>query len=239
MRKTKSIILASLFALLFVGLYSCDNFPTGDDTSGTMLISNSEYTIPDLDNSSSTLIDATIDNDFQLVEPEIYGFNGGKNDRRPGDQKRKQIRKRLHDPFRNIIADLNLTEEQLATLKELVASHQDCIKEALLALRASEQEIMEPFRTEREALVAQFRAEELTREEFFAAMQELNIRVREALQNNGARVRACYALNDCRQAFYDAITRLLQGDEEQLRIWNQWLEAHPLRPCEETTEERG
>jgi hypothetical protein len=234
MRIAKTFLLATLITIFMVGLYSCDNLPTsGDGPIESIGLAGSDYTIPDLDNSQSTLIDATIDSDFQLVEPEVYGLNGNGegNGKGKGQKRGYKMRKRMHDPFRTIMGELDLNEDQMTKLKGIVELHQNCIKDILMALRETEKELLGDLRIQREELVAQFKNGELERDAFVTAMRELNQQAREMLQNNPARIDACYKLNECRQAFFDAIAEMLTP--EQLVIWQQWLEDHPLRKCEE------
>jgi hypothetical protein len=236
MRNSKSILLASLIALFIVGLYSCDNLPTSGEDVETYGLITTEYTIPDLDNTQSSLVDASLENDFQLVAPEVYGLSMGEgNDRDPKERKkRRPPKRRLHDPFRKIMHELNLNEDQKTQLVDLIALHKDCVKEVLIALRESEKELLADLKVERQGLVESYRNGEIEKEDFIAQMKELNTQARELLKNNPDRVEACYKLRDCRELFFESIAGIL--DDEQKAQWEQWLEEHPLPPCEKDEE---
>ena len=202
--KTLKVLLAVLTFGLFVGLTACDDWENPlDEQVGTNF--TADMVVPNVTLEASPIVDATMQTDME-IQPD---FN---RHREPPP------------PFmlNKILRRLNLSEEQIALVREYMQAHKDCVEEILTALRESEREIMQSAREERQAIMLQLQNGEITREEANALIRQLNQATREALQNNPVRLEAEAALEDCREAFFASIREILTEDQQLL--WDEWVE---------------
>lgn len=192
-----SLVVAGAMVIAAFGLTGCDHGsatePSTSDEFMTLAMPNPSLEASDVEEGS-------IENEMRLRHPE-------------GDGARHPLSRLFHA--------LQLTDDQKATARRLVAAHEDCVHTVLERLRASEDEILAPFREERAAIVAKVRAGELTREEARRLLRQLAIDAREALKANPLRERAHAALENCRTTFYRSLRAILT--DEQAAILDRWI----------------
>ncbi|MCX6155822.1 MAG: hypothetical protein NT007_16880 [Candidatus Kapabacteria bacterium] len=198
-KQTIQLLLALIVA--FIGFYSCSN----QSQISNPVPANTTSTIQ-TDALGGQLNEATLENDMQYTPTAVE----------TGIQTDPQI-----IPLDRILKQLNLTEEQTAKIKGLLGRYRECAAGAIRELRASEREIMQHANEARRAIIEKFKKGEITREEAAAAMERLNQRVREALQNNPAKAAAKAAIKNCLDRVFAAIDSVLEGD--QIRQWRAWV----------------
>ncbi len=221
--KLKTLISA-LFALaLIIGINACDkggptDFDKDDfDFSGFVLAETADECISYAD----------LDNDVEI----LGAFD---EDRGRDVEMRRRPNKGDYRGFGVILSQLKLDDEQIGAVRLAMMAYRDCIKEAMTDLREQAQELMAGFREERMEIWTMLRDGEITREEAMEMMQELNLRVREAMTGLDARTAACEAMKVCRAEMFDAIREVLT--EEQLEMFNEWVANLPEIDCDR---ERG
>jgi len=192
-----ALVAVSAMVIATFGLTGCDQGSATEPTTSDELMM---LAMPAPTMDASDVEEGTVENDMRLRHPE-------------GD--------RAHHPLARLFRALQLTDEQKATARELVAAHEDCVSTILERLRASEAEILAPFREERAAIVAKVKAGELTREEARPLLRQLAIDAREALKANPLREDARVALEECRTTFYRSLRAILT--EEQAAILDRWI----------------
>jgi hypothetical protein len=152
---------------------------------------------------------------------------------RPDPNKGRPVR----TPFADLLRRLNLTSEQQTAVQALLASHNDCVKAALEALRAAEKAIIDAAKAEAEAIKQQAKDSVITREEARTQLRALNQRTREALKALPGREEARAAVKACDDAFIAALRGLL--DEKQTGMLNSWLERRGKKPSDGDKGPRG
>lgn len=216
--------IAAMALLIAFGLNSCDK------ENGVNVAGDYEYlsvALPDVDNSQSEIVDATLEDDVDmcLVERPM----GEKQAMGMENQGRHRPIKQFH-PFARIFRQLELTAEQKEAVRGYMTEHHDCMKEAMMALRASEREIIQEANQARRAIMQNVKDSVITRAEAREQLRELNADTREALQNNPARAEAREAMCECLLALYANIRATLT--EEQQAIWDEWVAGQDL-PCDD------
>lgn len=208
---------------MLIGLNSCDKGdgiygPQSDRISANII---ADEQIPYFDANEFT-VTGDLTNDIE-VYPE---FNRDGRDDLGREKMRDKMRQRLGPGFelREILGKLNLTEDQRTKIGQYIADYHDCVKSIMLASEQERREIIEKARLERQRIMEQVRNGEITREEAALAMQQLNERVKNAL--NGLVDRE--ALCNCYKAFLRNIFNVL--DDEQKATFLRWL-AGNKNPC--------
>jgi hypothetical protein len=123
-----------------------------------------------------------------------------------------------------ILRALDLSEEQRAAISEDLLAHHDCMREAMLALREAEYELISAANEDRRAIYEQLRNGELTREEAQEAIRQIFEDLRNDLENDEGVQAARAAVEDCFDTLFENIAGELT--EEQLEMWNEWLENY-------------
>lgn len=192
-----ALVAAGAMIFAGLGLTGCDQGSATEPTTSDELMT---LAMPAPMMDASDVEEGTIENEMRLRHPE-------------GD--------RARHPLARLFRALQLTDEQKATARELVAAHEDCVSSILERLRASEIEILAPFREERSAIVAKVKAGELSREEARPLLRQLALDAREALLANPLREEARAALEECRTTFYRSLRAILT--DEQAAILDRWV----------------
>ena len=143
---------------------------------------------------------------------------------RPDPNKGRPVR----TPFADILRRLNLTADQQTAVQGLLASHNDCVKSALEALRAAEKAILDAAKARAEAIKQQAKDGSITREEARTQLRALNQRTREALKSLPGREEARTAIKACDDAFIAALRGIL--DENQTAMLDRWLASRGQKP---------
>jgi hypothetical protein len=210
-----TLFVATMAAISF-GLTACsDNGVTPVDPAGIRVDMSTSF---DLNAFPTEFTDASLDQ--PMVE-------------RPDPNKGRPVR----TPFADLLRRLNLTSEQQTAVQALLASHNDCVKAALEALRAAEKAIIDAAKAEAEAIKQQAKDSVITREEARTQLRALNQRTREALKALPGREEARAAVKACDDAFIAALRGLL--DEKQTGMLNSWLERRGKKPSDGDKGPRG
>lgn len=129
--------------------------------------------------------------------------------------------------FEGAFRQLNLSDDQKASIKTLLASHKDCIVAAREAFLAANEEALATAKTARQAIVAEVKAGTKTRDEAKEAMKAVNQTLRESIEANGSREETKAALQACFDSFDANIETILTAD--QLAKWNELKAKRPWR----------
>lgn len=225
MKNYRTLILATLALILMIGISAC-NKSEGPTNSGWSMYDAPEWQIPEPDNSPADITPATLDNPFSIVsESEDLRFCDN-----TGMYNMKKFRERRQFmPLARILYALELDDAQKAQVKDFMIAFRDCHKNAMLALRQSEQEIIQPFNEQRRTILEQLKNGEITREEAQQQLMYLNLELRQQLQNNPERLVACEAMKECRRILLTSIEGILTP--EQLVKWLDWISKLPDIDC--------
>lgn len=215
----KSIV--GLMAVALVGLFAmtgCDSMPV--DPAAPMFAEVTETSSFEVLESSYILTDATLDEDAQMMRGGRKPGPGRDSDRGPGGEGPKSDSAHPH-PFGRLMAALNLSEEQTASVQALMDAHRTCLQAAMEVHRAAMDELLADAKAQRESIKAQLEAGEITREEARAALRELNASVREAIKTSGLREQAREMMKACDDEFYAGLSEILTDDQKV--ILERWL----------------
>jgi len=246
----KSMILAAVAILFFVGLNSCQNdgttSPIMQGTNTTQVGAyNSDFISMVYTTAGSTLIEGSITQEIASCPPppphdslgppppppDTNRVGQGPRDTThmgPGQPGKMNPRDRF-DPLGAVLFRLKLSVTQATTLKTYMKDHMDCIKAAEMALRDSEKPIMDNARTQQKAIMDQVKAGTMTRADAKIALKTLNDATRKALNENPARQAACIAMEACKKALNDQILAMLT--DAQKAIFQAWLDKQPVVDC--------
>ena len=210
-----TLFVATMAAFTF-GLTACTENGAGPmDPAGIAVDMSTSF---DLNAFPTEFTDASLDQ--PMVE-------------RPDPNKGRPVR----TPFVDLLRRLNLTSEQQTAVQALLASHNDCVKAALEALRAAEKAILDAAKAEAEAIKQQAKDSVITREEARTQLRALNQRTREALKSLPGREEARAAVKACDDAFIAALRGLL--DEKQVSILDSWLTRRVKKSGDDDKGPRG
>ena len=225
MKNYRTLILAAFSLMLMIGISAC-NKSEGPTNSSWSQYDAPEWQIPEPDNSPADIIPATLDKPFDLVpasEDLRFCDNTGMYNMKKFRERRQFM------PLAKILRALELDDAQKAQVKEFMIAFRDCHKNAMLALRESEKEIIQPFNEQRRTIMEALKNGEITREEAQQQLKQLNMDLRNALQNNPARLAACEAMKECRRTLLTSIEGILTPD--QLVKWLEWVSKLPEIDC--------
>lgn len=196
-----SLFVATMAAVSF-GLTSCsDNGVTPTDPAGIRVDMSTSF---DLNAFPTAFSDASLDQPM-MERPDP-------NNGRP-----------VRTPFGEMLRRLNLTPEQQTAVSALLASHNDCVKSALEALRAVEKAIIDAAKAREREIKQQAKDGAITREEARTQLRALNQRTREALKTLPGREEARAAIKACDDAFIAALRGIL--NERQITVLDAWLSS--------------
>lgn len=228
----KQKLKISLFFILII-LIGCEH-----GTNSKENLSQNDYTSADLylvgfEDAMSAIEDATIDTDMRFASffdrtdfpPKADFAFGHKHGDRVGFRNGFKGRG-LHLGL--VFFRLNLNELQRELIKEAMIANRECLAEPFQQFREAAKVIMDDVKDERKAIYELFRNGELSREEARTKIHELNLIVREDIKNSPDCIAAADAICECNNNFMTNIGSFLE--EEQLFIWEQWLDEHPT-PC--------
>ncbi|MFH1051789.1 MAG: hypothetical protein V1779_12780 [bacterium] len=225
MKNYKSLILATLTLVLMLGISSCNKSDGPTDGSWSMYDSP-VWQIPEPDNSAADIVEGTLDMPFDLVaqnEDVRFCDNTGMYNTKMFQERRKFM------PLAKILRALQLDDLQKEQVKGFMLDFRLCHREAMLALRESEKELLAPFNEQRRLIYEAYKSGEITREEAARQLKLLAQEVRQVMKDNPARIEACEAMKECRRLLLANIGGVLT--EEQLVKWNEWLSRLPEIDC--------
>jgi hypothetical protein len=220
--KSLSIIktLMAIFAISFVfSLSGCqkDNSGVNPEVNIDETATATEYSIPMPEEPATTVEDATLENDMQCYSL----FNGNK------DYWKKYVK---HIAFERIMKQLNLTDEQKTQIKQFIQSHKDCMEAALEDLRTALQPILETAKTQRQAIVNNYKNGTIDKKEALKELSDLNKQTRLNIKNDANVQAAITKIQDCRKALFDNIKSILTDTQKtkfetwliKLHAWYHW-----------------
>jgi hypothetical protein len=211
----RNLLIATTVALALI-ISSCSESPNA--TENTSNNDFQSFAIADINPSGFELQEATLESDFALT-PIIEGDFANYDRLTPADNRPPQVNRMM--AIGMILRQLNLTDEQIEKVKELIMNHRRCEAEWLKLLQQSRREIMMKGQEARQAIIRQYQAGEITREEAGKMINKLNMTIREALANNPVNEKVRIALQECWDTFIKGIKGIL--DEKQLELFEQWL----------------
>ena len=192
-----------------------------------------EFAVFDYEDAMDAVEKATLEEEMGL-DPDIFNGNAFRSGylfgpgAPYGPMGERMLRIRTGNHLGEILKTLNLTEEQILQIRELMASHRDCIQGPLAAFRETCRLMINEANQERRTIINALRMGQLTSEEALEQIESLNQRtrqrIRENLQNQAQRTALC----ECKIALFEGIQALL--DEDQLTLWVEWV-AGLEGPC--------
>jgi hypothetical protein len=214
----KKLILLMLVLVLAVSLNSCkketpvDNSTPYDNSQGEFMIQ--EETL------DAEFVVETMTADFQDATEtnEMFIYQNPKNGKL--DPGRQQKPPKIF-PFLRILNQLELTDEQKASVKEFINEYNATVREAMIALRESQKKILDAAKDEYKKIMEDLKNGVITRQEAKEKLKALNKRVREALKNNPANARVKNIIDTARQTLLDNIRSILTDDQKVK--WDEWL----------------
>jgi len=200
--------------LLIVGLVGCDSDGTSlaNDPNPDSFNTDS-FAIVDPDDAFANLEDATLESEMAMKSAFHQGDGGFRrhhmHPRGPGSH------------LAPVLFRLGLDMDQLRQLRAIVHDHRLLVHESFEGLRDANMDLIEQANVERRAIVEAYEAEEITREEVWAKMRELNERTREAIRHNPANDEFLQQICDDRVQLFQDIRSILTGD--QVGEWDAWV----------------
>lgn len=212
----KNLVLAAFVSLALI-ISSCSESP--NSASKVNYSDIQSFVVAEFNTYGFDLREATLDADMTITP--IVSENYGNTQRlEPPDHKPIHVNRMM--AIGMILRQLNLSEEQIELVKEYMIAHRLCEWEWLRMLEKSRREIIAKGNQERQEIIKRYQNGEMTREEAARAINQLNNRIRLALQNNPVNEIVRKGLQDCWDVFIKSIKNIL--DEEQLKLFEQWLE---------------
>ncbi len=206
--KRAVILLAIFSAIALIGFQGCnkpDN-PIGADFEetiySTQIASFEEMAVP------SDATEVSLERNANLLSPKDDPF-----------YPERPIKWMF--PLGRILKQLNLTDEQKEQVRTFLQEYRDCVKNAMMTLRQSERQIIEQANQERLQIRERLQNGEITKEEAYQLMRQLNERLRQALMNNPVRQEVIQMLKDCYSTLIDNIKSILTP--EQLQLFEELL----------------
>ncbi|GAB5465878.1 MAG: hypothetical protein Kapaf2KO_13140 [Candidatus Kapaibacteriales bacterium] len=225
---TKNSLGAFLVMIaLSLGSVSCDKFgegPVGNDRDTDGITSDLEIMLGE---SGDYIEDATIETDFIELDAPVSMAADARRDG-GGDRDHRKPPKPKKFLYGAIFRQLELSDEQIEIFKTIREDYRNCMKDAKESFRENYGDILKEARANRALVIDAFKANEISREEAHEQIKAINTDLREVLAESRPDVDPrC----ECIEAFHAAVTRLLQGNDEQLAKWEAFLERAG-NPCE-------
>ncbi len=217
MNKKIILTLVLITATLLIVSNGCSDKSDTLSEPQNNLSETSEFYLFGIEDGMSAIEDATIDKDMG------FGPAFGK-DRFP--HKHRPHRKGFD--LLKLFFQLNLSDEQKESIKEYFKENHECLKAPFAQFHDAAKEIMEGTREERRAIHGRVESGEITREEGREEIRVLNEKAREDIEKYEECIEAKEAMCECNRNLMENISTIL--DEDQLSIWEKWLEDHPT-PC--------
>jgi len=120
-----------------------------------------------------------------------------------------------------VMREMELTEAQIAQLKEFNLAHRDCIQLIMKTWREAVAPIMEKANAERKLIMDDLKAGTITRKEAGDKLKALNEAMRAEIDALRMKDTIKAAIEDCNKKFIADIKSILT--EEQLVIWEKYF----------------
>lgn len=200
MKNLPTLLKAFLFGAITVTAFyitGCSNSADVASTDATQ--SAATFTIANPSAVSSDITDATLQNDAVLMPP---GSDFA----------------RL--PF-TIIGCLQLTPDQMASVKGFMKSFEACSKGVRDSLRNSEKAIIMQSKASVKAIMDSVKAGTLDKATAATELKAINAATRDALKNNPVRTWADASMKACHDTLFASIRGILTADQQT--IWDNWV----------------
>ncbi len=122
-----------------------------------------------------------------------------------------------------IIWALDLTREQLSQVRDLMATHRDCVKGPLAAICETNHGIIQAANEQLRAIIESLKNGDIGRYEALEQIKALNQSTREAIREDPDNQDQREALCECKLTLFDNIQAIL--DEDQQGIWDDWVDG--------------
>jgi Spy/CpxP family protein refolding chaperone len=215
---TLSKKIAALLVLSLFGLVSCDkidggNGPEDGETDEPIIFTSiSEFDEIDVSGSLSEKLDAThvygYEEKLEGSERAMKGKRGPKRGPKKGAKKHDQ---------RGVMGKLDLSDEQKEQIKTFADARKECASGYFELLREVTSSVLEQFEGQREAIVAEYQAGNITKEEAGDQLEALKNEVKAALEGSAERTALIEELKACQETYRENVMSILS--EEQLAIW--------------------
>lgn len=195
-----SIVLA---IAMIVSFFACNKLDNPTNPTSENFVYNVTVPLESEMNIPSDLTEATLEKPAMLLFPK-------------DDPLYPERPIKFMVPLGRILKELNLTEEQIALVREFMAEYRDCVKNALLPLRESERQIIQQANQERATVMQQLKNGEIDAQTAREQLRQINLRTREALMNNPVREQALQQLKECWDTLIANIKSILTPEQQAL-----------------------
>ncbi|MCG8606604.1 hypothetical protein MJD09_16675 [bacterium] len=216
--------VCSIFMLM--AMIACNGENPADNQISDIDLESGEFAIIEVADAMDAIEDATMETAMGF-SPGLFdgGFfrNGGRFGRGGprGPFGLRALRLKTGNHLKEVLRELNLSEEQKLQLRELMSGQRECIQEPLQAFRDANQEIIDAANVERQTIIDSYRNGEITREEAKDLLEALNETTREAILANPESEAPIQAMCDCKLSLFDNVHAIL--DETQQAAWDEWV----------------
>lgn len=219
-------VLPFVTMLIFTGLIGCNTDSAMNNQAAESNFESGEFAIFGFEDAIDGIQNATLEAPFTMNADLFNGHHfrdGGPFGRRgpSGPLGPRGRRSRSGNHLRRILRRLQLGEEQRSQIRELMASHRECIQEPLQAFREANQDIIDAANEKRRAILESLRKREIDRDAAKKQFQALNQRTRAAILNNPESETARQAMCDCKFVLFRRVRAIL--NEGQKATWDKWV----------------
>lgn len=200
---------------------SMKDLRTQMDATAKPLNDAAALALADCDNTFATNFRVLLTTDQQAIWDPWYAANKDKigNIDLPKGNTGNTGNKQDFSPFGRIIYDLKLTTDQKTAYEALLKSRTDCHDAIMLKLRADQKAALQPFVDQQKALVADYKAGKITKDEFKTQSKLIRTQMEAAVKP--LMDAAAIALKDCDDVFFTAFRLILTADQQT--IWDAWF----------------
>jgi len=199
---------------MIAGLVGCDSDGSNPSNSGDPDSLNSDsFALVDAEDAFANFEEGTLDREISM-KPVFHHGDG------------EFFRHHMHpggpgSHLAPVLFRVGLDMDQLRQLRMIIMEHRSSIREAFEGLRDANMELIERANIERRAIIAAYKAEEITREEAEQRMRTLNERTRVAIRTNPANEEFLQRICDSRLDLFEDIRSMLSGT--QVVEWDDWV----------------
>ena len=205
--RAKRLFPWTLVALLVLGAPGCsvlDSDGGDDDRAANNAFDGDAFAMVDVEDAFENIDDATetqrmrmhpvLDGSGRFHRPPRHGHPGGH--------------------LGHTLNDMDLTNEQVQQIRDAMEHYRGVVHEQLEGIRAVNQPIIDAANAEREAILQQLEAGEITREEARALLHDLSMRTRQAIRDNPANEPYVQAICEAKRQLFEEIRDILDMTEQ-------------------------
>ncbi len=234
MRKIFAIIFVLFAVGIILSLVSCKKAQQPTSPTTYNQFSSSDFSLPPADNTPSDIRDCDENDDIELQPPSGYSDEdckvlgwGHLKIKMHGHGMMGKQGKWFYLGF--ILKKMNLTTSEIDSIKIVIQEYDTCVSESMVALRDSEAVIIKAANQKRQIILDSLKSGTYTEAQARDSLIQLNIRTRDSLLNNPARLTACNAVKACREIFFANIELILTPS--QMAIWLEFKATIPDIKC--------